>query len=53
MMYEVVKYKGKNAIYCRNSCTYEFIGGKKKDLEQKCKELNKQPNENTLDLFYE
>jgi hypothetical protein len=53
IMYQVTKYKGKNAIYCKNSCTYEYIGGKKKELEKICKELNKEPQENTFDIFYE
>ena len=52
-MYEIVKYKGKNAIYCKNSCTYEYIGKKKKDLEKICKRLNSEPQEKTLDLFFE
>lgn len=52
-MYQLVKYKGKNAIYCKNSCTYEYIGKSKKELEKICKELNKEPQENTFDIFYE
>lgn len=53
MMFEVVKYKGQNAIYCKNSCTYEYIGKSKKELEKICEKLNKNFQENTFDLFYE
>ena len=52
-MFEIVKYKGKNAIYCKNSCTYEYIGKPIKELKQICKQLNAEPQENTFDLWYE
>lgn len=52
-MFKVVKYKGKYAIYCSNSCTYEYIGCQKKELEKICERLNKENAINTFDLFYE
>lgn len=53
MNYEITKYKGKNAIYCKNSCTFEYIGKSKKELEKICKKLNEAPIENTFDLWAE
>ena len=54
MEYQVVKYGSKNAIYCKSSCTYEYIGKSKKELEAICKRLNEADSEKReFDLFYE
>ena len=37
--YQLVKYKGKWALYLKDACTYEFIGAGKKKILEAIKEL--------------
>lgn len=39
MNYEVCKYQGEWAIYCKSSCCYVLFGSKRSMLNR-CKELN-------------
>lgn len=38
--YEAAKYKGKWAVFCRTSCTFEYIGFWRRFCERKAQELN-------------